>query len=80
MLCLLTGIILLLMGLTACMTRNRGLRYEILAKMMNMFNYMESVLVKNQTTNLVDVEQNTQNRTQDCSLISGDEGAGEMYK
>ena len=61
MLCLTIGIIFGLIGLTIRMTKNRMVRYTILAKMMSIFNDLERMSFKKETHNVEDndVENNT---------------------
>ena len=61
MLCFKSGIIFGLIGLTIRMTKNRMVRYTILAKMMSIFNDLERMSFKKETHNVEDndVENNT---------------------
>ena len=61
MLCLTIGIIFGLIGLTIWMTKNRNVRYTILAKLMSLFIFLEQISCKNERHNMedADLESNT---------------------
>ena len=52
MLCLTIGIIFGLIGLTIWMTKNRNVRYTILAKLMSLFIFLEQISCKNERHNM----------------------------
>ena len=61
MLCLTIGIIFGLIGLTIWMTKNRNVRYTILAKLMSLFILLEQISCKDERHNMedADLESNT---------------------
>ena len=56
-----SGIIFGLIGVTIWMTKNRNVRYTILAKMMSLFIFLEQISCKNERHNMedADLESNT---------------------
>ena len=70
MMCFTFGIIFGLIGLTICMTKNRMVRYTILAKLMSLFIFLEKISCKKERHNMEDDDLENNTRQDRRKLVS----------